>query len=72
MGEQIVAQIEFDFARDPDHDPASEKLEDGLDAGDRQQQERVGQQFVAGDALVKIVDGAANDQREENPNPVVK
>src|ERR1019366_4225540 len=71
MGEQVVAQIEFNFARDPDQDPAGEELENGFGPGDRQQQGRVRQQFVACDAQVKVVNGAADDQREENPDPVV-
>ncbi len=41
MREQIVAQIEFDLARDADQDPARQVLKDGLDAGDRQQQQRI-------------------------------
>ena len=39
MREQIVAQVEFNFARDPDQDPAGKELEDGFGAGDRQQQQ---------------------------------
>ena len=31
MREEIVAQIEFDFARDADQDPARQILEDGFD-----------------------------------------
>ena len=31
----------------------------------------VGQQLVACDAAVQVVDGAADDQREENPDAVV-
>ena len=72
MREQIVAQVEFDLARDADQDPARQELEDGFDAGDGQQHEGVGQEFVTGYALVEIVDGAANDQRKENPDPVVE
>src|SRR5450759_1731209 len=71
MGEQVVAQIEFNFARDPDQDPAGKELENGFGSGDRQQQGRVGEQFVAGDPEVKVVNGAADDQREENPDAVV-
>ena len=32
MGEQVVAQVEFDLARNADEDPAGQILEDGLDA----------------------------------------
>ena len=30
MGEQIVAEVELDLARDADHDPAREVLEDAF------------------------------------------
>ncbi len=79
MREQIVAQIEFDFAGDADQDPAGQVLEDGLDRGDRKQQQRILQHIVAnhrravvpGDADVQNIDGLANDEREENPDAVV-
>ena len=71
VGEQVVAEVEFDFARNADQDPAGQVLEDRLDAGDGEQHRRVGQQFVAGDALVQVVDGAADDQREQDPDAVV-
>ena len=45
MGEQIVAQIEFDLARDADQDPAGKKLEDGFGARDGQQVTGIGQQL---------------------------
>jgi len=35
--EQIVAQIEFNVARNADHDPASEELEDAFAEGDGEQ-----------------------------------
>ena len=71
VGEQIVAQVELDLARDADQDPAGQELENGFGAGDRQQQSRVGEQLVAGDAEVQVVDGAADDQRKQNPDAVV-
>ena len=71
MCEQIVAQIEFNFARHPNQDPAGKELKNGLGSGDRQQQGRVREQLVACDPEVEVVNGAANDQREENPNSVV-
>ena len=45
--EEIVAQIELDFARDADQDPARQILEDGLDGRDSQQQQRIFQNVVA-------------------------
>ena len=64
MAEQIVAQVEFDFARNADQDPASEELEDGLAAATASSSQGIGQQLVAGNAQVQIIDGAADDQRE--------
>src|SRR5262249_46341567 len=32
--EEIIAQVEFNVARDADHDPASEELEDSFEGGD--------------------------------------
>src|SRR5208337_934745 len=46
MSEQVIAQIEFDFARDADQDPASKVLEDSLGSSDRKQPRRIGQQLV--------------------------
>ena len=71
MGEQVVAQVEFDLARDANQDPAREELEDGFGAGDGEQPSGIGQQLMHSDALVQVVDGAADDQREENPDAVV-
>ena len=45
---KIVAQVEFDFARNADDDPAGQKLENAFDRGHRQQQQRIGKQLVAG------------------------
>ena len=72
MSEEVVAQIEFDFARNADQNPARQELEDGFNAGNPQQHQSVGEQLLAGDAAIQIVDGAADDQRKQNPDAVVK
>src|SRR5580704_15408650 len=46
--EQVVAQIEFDIARDSDDHPARQKLEDALDQSDGNDEERVSEKLVAG------------------------
>ena len=38
MPEQIIAKIEFDFARNADHDPAGQELENGFAAGNGKDQ----------------------------------
>ena len=52
MFEQIVAQVEFDFARDANHNPAGQELEDAFHSGDGQQQHGVGEEFLARHAEV--------------------
>ena len=69
--EQVVAQIEFDIAGDADDDPARQKLEDAFDEGDGDYEQGVGQEFLAGYTGVKIVDRAAQDLREEDPDSVI-
>jgi len=70
VGEEIVAQIELNVAGDADEDPAREKEEDALERGDSQQQKRIVQNFGAGDAVLHIIYGAADDERKEDPEAV--
>ena len=72
MGEEIVAQVEFDVARDSDDDPACQELEDAFDQGNGEHSRRVEEQFVARDTRVEVVDGATQDLREEDPNSVIE
>ena len=68
--EEVVAQVELDLAGDADDDPAGAEEEDALDGGDSDQQPGIEQDLLPGDALVEIVDGNANDLREEDPDGV--
>src|ERR1019366_5610885 len=69
--EQVVAQIEFDVAGDADDHPAREELEDAFDEGDGDYEQGIGQEFLAGYTGVKIVDGATQNLREEDPDSVI-
>ena len=62
--EEIVAQVEFDVAGDADDHPARQKLEDSLDQSDGDDQQGIGEKFLAGHSGVKIVDGAARELAE--------
>ena len=70
--EQIVAQVKLNLARDADHDPAGQKLEDTLDGSNRQQHQGIGQQLLMIHPQAQIVDGAAQHQWEKYPDSVVK
>ena len=70
--EQVVAQIELDVAGDTDDHPARQKLEDSLGQRDGDDEQGVGEKFLAGYAGVKIVDGAAEDLRKEYPDSVIE
>jgi len=70
--EQVIAQIEFDIARNADDHPARQELKNSLDQGDSDDQERVGKEFLTGHTGVQIVDSAAQDLREKYPDSVVK
>ena len=68
--EQIVAQVELYVARDADHDPAGEELEDSLGDGDGKQHCRVEKQFVPSYSFMQIVGSLAEHQRKEDPDAV--
>src|ERR1019366_820262 len=70
--DQVVAQIELDIARDSDDHPARQKLEDSLDQSDGDDEQRVGEKLLTGHARVKIVDGAAENLRKEDPDSVIE
>src|SRR5207248_3727984 len=72
MLEEIVAQIEFNFTRDPDHDPARQELEDALGQRDRNERQRINKQLVPRDAAVQSIDCALYDLRKQYPDAVMK
>ena len=72
VGKEVVAQIELNIAGDADDHPARQKLEDTLGQRDGNDEQRVGEKFLAGDGGVQIVDGAAQDLRKENPDSVIE
>ena len=72
VSEEVVAKIEFDIAADADDDVAGQELKDAFEEGDADDEQRVDEQLMAGDAGVEVVDGAADDLREENPDSVVE
>ena len=63
MAEEIVAQVELDLARDADHDPAGEELEDSFAEGDGDEQPAPGEQFAVSDSVVEVVHNALDDAR---------
>ena len=71
MLKQVVPQIEFDFTRNTDHNPAGQKLENTLHAGHRHQQQRIGKQLMACNAEMQVINGSADYLREENPDSVI-
>ena len=76
--EQIVPQVEFNVARDTDHNPAREELEDSFGDGDGEQQSGVNQKLVPRGACSQIggrfqvIRGFADNQRKQHPNAVVE
>src|SRR5215472_11487870 len=72
MPEQIVAQVEFDLARDTDQDPPHQKLKDALTERNGYQCERISDDLVPCDALIQIIDRASDDLRKEDPDQVIE
>ena len=70
LGEEVVAEIELDIARDTDNDPAHEEQQDAVGHGDGDQQAGVGEDLVPGDADGEVVDGDADDPGELHPDSV--
>ena len=69
-GEKIVAEIELDVARNANHHPAREELEDSFSDGDGEKHSRVDEQLVLGNAGVQIVGSFADHQREQDPDAI--
>ena len=71
--EQVVAQIEFDVARDTNHDPARQELEDSLTERDGNHQQGVENQLLGrASAFLEIVQGHADDLRRLHGDAIQK
>jgi hypothetical protein len=70
MAEEIVAQIELDFTRDADNDPAGEELKDSFANGDGDEKPAPGEQLAVGEAAVQVVDDKADEARALNHDSV--
>ena len=71
VGEEVVAQIELDLARGADDDLAGDVEEDGGERGDQSRRSGVVDDLGFGDAVLHVVDGVADDEREELRDDVV-
>ena len=71
IGEEVVAKIVLNVARGADDDFAGDVKKDGGEDGDDEQAKRVVDDLGLGEAVLHIVDGAADDQRDENLDDVV-
>ncbi len=72
MSEEIVPEIKFDHARDADDYPAREELEYAFRQSDGDDQKGIGEELLARDTGIQIIDSASNDLREENPDAVIE
>ncbi len=72
VGEEVVAEVELDLARGADDDLAGDVEEDGGERGDEQQAQRVVEDLGFGDAVLHVVDGVADDEREQDADDVVE
>ncbi len=64
LAEEVVAQVEFDFARDADEDPALGVEEDAFDEADGDQDQGKDEDEFAAGALLDAVDGHAQNAGE--------
>ena len=71
MGEEVVAEVELDLARDADDDLAREVLEDAFGEGDGEQIESVLAKGRDGNVSVEVANGVARYHGEENPDNVI-
>ena len=67
LPEEIVAQIEFDFARDADQDPALGVEEDAFDEGDSDKNAGEKNNAFARDSVLQFVDCLSQNLRETAP-----
>jgi hypothetical protein len=68
--EEIVAQVEFDVARDADKNPALAVEKDALDQGNRDEQTGEEQNAAPGHAVVEPVDGRLQNLGKQNPDGI--
>ena len=72
LAEEVVAEVELDFAGGADDDLAGDVEEDGRECGDEQKAEAVIEDLLLGDAVLHVVDGVADDGGDEDFDDVVK
>jgi hypothetical protein len=72
LSEEIVAQIEFDVARNADDDPAHEEEENAVEDGDGHDEAGVAEDLVPCDTLRQVVGSEANDMRKLHPDDIGK
>ncbi len=71
VGEEVVAEVELDLAGGADDDLAGEVEEDGGDDGDGKQAEGVVLDLGGGEAVLHVLDGVADEQRDHGLGGVV-
>src|SRR3989475_12201863 len=67
VGEEAVAQVVFDIARDPDEDPAHPELKNSLGQACPDQQARANKKLAARGSARNFVDAGLDDQRDGDP-----
>jgi hypothetical protein len=70
--EEVVTHLKFNFARDADYDLAGEEEEDAFQAPHAQDEPGVNEQLPLGDAILKVVNGAANEQGNEDSDAILQ
>ena len=68
--EQVVAQIKFDLAGNPNQLPAGQKLKNAFGYGNRDQYQGIEDELVAGYTLLNVIHGVSHLKRELRPNEV--
>ena len=71
VGEEIVAEVELDLSRGSDDDLAVDVKEDGGDGGEADEADGVVENFLLRDAVAHVVDGVADDERNQNLGDVI-
>ena len=71
MGEEIVAKVELDLARGADDDLAGEVEKDGRDDSYCEQAQCVVLERGAGEVVLDVAGGVADEQRHQNLGEVV-
>ena len=71
VSEEIVAEVELDLARGADEDLAGEIEKDSRDDGDGEQAQRVVLERGAGEVVLDVAGGVADEQRDQDLGEVV-